>query len=169
MRCPTILLVGLSAAAVAGVAVPAAEAAQTRQRAPVLDLSAKGPSVAMRAAQAAQAATAQPGAARPLETATTAPAPIPAPADAVAGVTVTPQTQRPGKVVASTSAASLSSPNFSETDAQDKPLAVAIGDNTALGRKMVDNTPAAGGLLHNNPELQGSQPTRGDVGVATVF
>jgi hypothetical protein len=46
---------------------------------------------------------------------------------------------------------------------------VEIAPNTALGKQKVDNTPAPAGLLHNNPELLGSQPVRGDVGVTSVF
>lgn len=174
MRSPAYLLIGLSIAALSGAALPnSADAAQVRARAaarsPVvraatvpLDLSIRGPSVAMQAAQAAQAA-AQPGAAAAVEV------PTVAPADTVSGLTVRPDLPRQGKVIASTSATSLTSPNFSAADAEPKPMAVAIAPNTALGKQTVDNTPPAGGLLHNNPDLLGAQPARGDVGVTMVF
>jgi hypothetical protein len=134
-------------------------------------MTTHGPSVAMQAAHAAQAASlpggsvAQPGAAQPVET------PTSAPANTVSGITVSPEIQRQGRVIASTDATSLTSPNFSAADAQDAPLAISIGQNTALGRQTVDNRPpaTAGGLLGTNPELLGIQPTRGQVGVTTVW
>lgn len=176
MRASAPLLIALSAAVMASAMPPtAAEAAPQRSRphashkaAPrPLDFSAHGPSVAMQAARATQAATLPgapaPGAAKPVE------APTSAPADTVSGLTVSPLTQKPGKVIASTDATSLTSPNFSVADAAKKPMAIAIGDNTALGKQTVDNTPVMAGLSHNNPDILGSQPTRGDVGVTTVF
>jgi hypothetical protein len=170
MRCAAALLIGLSVAALAGASLPSAADAQVRARAAAraaatrpLDLTTKGPSVAMQAAQAAQTAAAQPGSAAPVE------APTTAPADTLSGVTVRPDVPVQGRVVASTDATSLTSPNFSDADAQPAPLAVGVGQNTAIGRQTVDNTPPAGGILHNNPELLGSQPTRGEVGVTSVF
>ena len=93
-------------------------------------------------------------------TAAQAQAPSPAaPQTPAAGVTVKPVTVQPsvkpeGQVVASTDAASLASPNFTDKDAEDPPLAVSIGPNAALGRQSMPNTPV-GGLLASNPDLGG--------------
>ncbi|OYX32363.1 MAG: hypothetical protein B7Y99_08640 [Caulobacterales bacterium 32-69-10] len=173
-----MLFIGLSVAAIGGIVFPsAADAAPHRSRQAAkaaprgLDLSVTGPSVAMQAARAAQAAS-LPGAApaqlsmpAPVETPTTAAA------GTVSGVTVTPQMRPRGKVIASSDAAPLSSPDFSAADAAPEPLAIAIAPNTALGRQVVSNRPAvnAGGLLGTNPELLGVNPNRGLLGVTTVY
>jgi hypothetical protein len=175
MRPPNYLSIGLAVAALAGVSVPSAADADARHAAGVhlvaaqrgLDFSTKGPSVALKAARDAQVPVqAPPGAAQPIETVTAAAA---APAgDTVSGVTVRPLTQPQGKVIASTEATSLKSPNFSDAEAAPPPLALGLGDNAAVGKQSVDNT-AVAGLLHNNPDLLGSSAFRTDVGVTAVF
>jgi hypothetical protein len=179
MRSRSLLFIGLTAVTLAGVALPdMAGAAQQRGRPAAhkalprgLDLTTQGPSVAMRTAKEAQAGmlpgtTQAAGAAQPVE------APTSAPAGTVSGLTVTPEVQRQGKVVASTDATSLTSPNFSVADASDKSLTIPLGDNTAAGKQVLDNRPVNGstvGVIRNNPDLLGSPPTRSDVGVTTVF
>lgn len=85
----------------------------------------------------------------------------------VAPLTVRPQTEPKGKVVASTAAAPMTSPDFTAEDARDPPLAVRIGPNTALGRQTPETSVPAG-MLKTNPDLPGGYRTR-DVGVTTVF
>lgn len=151
MRSPAVLAIAI-AAALAGVgSPPPAEAAGPNPARRGLDLTTKGPSVAAQAAQAAQAP---------------APAPEAATSAAVSPVTVRPQ-QR-GRVIASSDAASLASPDFTAADAQDPPLAVSLGGDTALGRKVVTNDPPPAGLLRVNPDLIGS-PLRAELAVTTVF
>jgi hypothetical protein len=118
--------------------------------APQLDLSTST-ATAVGAAKAAQAAPSPP---------------VPS-TDTVDPLTVRPETRPQGKVVASTDAASLSSPDFSAKDAEGRPLAISIGQNTALGQQSVDNT-QPGGFLQVNPDVAGGE-TRGDVGVTSVF
>lgn len=180
MRPCSLLFIGITIAALGVATLPRdADAATQRSRAPAtrpipaggFDMTMKGPSVAMQAAQATQAASrpggaiAQPGAAQPVET------PTSAPEGTVAGITVSPEVRRQGRVIASTNATSLTSPNFSAADAEQAPMAIAIAPGTALGQRRVENRVAvnAGGLLGTNPELLGIEPTRGTIGVSSVF
>ena len=145
---------GLSIAAGVCIFAAAPCLAQTRTEidaasaAPLLDLSSQ-PTEAIHAAKAAQAAK-------------TAPATS---GDTVEPVTVHPETQPQGRVVASTDAASLTSPNYSAKDNQEPVLAVGAGRNRALGAQKVDNT-FAEGFLKVNPQ---GGATRTDVGVTNLF
>jgi hypothetical protein len=149
MRASIVFLASLSLAA-AGAAVAAEPPTSAPARG--FDLSTRGPSEAVQAAKAVKPQT--PGVAPP--------------ADTVRSITVTPETPQQGRVIASSDAAPLASPDFTAGDAEDAPLAVKIGDNAALGRKVVDNPPPPGGLLRTNPDLIGD-PLRGEVGVTALF
>lgn len=155
MRTSPVLLIVLSVGSLAGAGfVTPAEAAGAARRG--LDMTTSGPSVAAQAAQAAQG----PWSALPPPQAETVTSAL------VSGLTVRPE-QR-GTVIASSDAASLTSPDFTAADAQDPPLAVSIGKNTALGRYVVTNDPPPAGLLRTNPDLTGS-PVRGEVAIVSVF
>ena len=154
MRTPSYFLIIITAGALVSAGlVPQAYAAPKRG----LDMTSTGPSVAAQAAQAAQ---------------TPAPVTIPAPAAetatsaVVTGVTVL--AEQRGTVIASSDAAPLASPDFTAADAENPPLAVTIGKNTALGRKVVTNDPPPAGFLRTNPDLVGS-PVRGEIGITSVF
>ena len=151
--CTLILAAGLSAG------VPAAAAlAQTRAEIraassmPVLDLST-GPTEAIQAAKAGNQPKAAPA------------APAPRPADTVETLTVSPESTPKGRVVASTAAASLTSPNYSAEQAKDQPMAVGLGGNASVGAQKVDNTHAEG-FLKVNPQ---GPVRRTDVGLTNVF
>jgi hypothetical protein len=142
------LATGLGAVCLAPVRAQTTAEALTASAAPTLDLSSR-PDVAMNAAKAAQAAKIAP----------------PSAGVTVEPVTVTPETPVKGKVVASTDAASLTSPNFSAKDIGERTLAVSVGHNTAVGAQSVENT-HMGGFLAVNPQ---GDTTRTDVGFARVF
>ena len=116
------------------------------------------PSLALQAARAAQAAAAAPAAKTSASV----------PGETVEPVTVRPLSPREGRVVASTNARSLSSPNFGPEDATSAPLAFSLSDNSAFGAVQVDNPTPAGGFLHTNPDLA-RNPTSTDAGVVSVF
>ena len=115
------LLAG-AAAALIGAAL-----CQTAQARP-LDLTTDS-SIALGAAKAAQAGAAPQGRAAPTETATSAPAT----GDTVQGVTVRPEARPQGRVVASTDAAPLTSPDFTAADAAPPPLAFSVARGVAFG------------------------------------
>ena len=121
---------------------------ETASSAQALDLSTR-PTEAIRAARAVQAA----------KTASAAPD------GGVEPVIVHPEAQPQARVVASTEAASLTSPDFSARDDQDPLLAVRAGRNRAFGAQSVDNT-VAEGFLKVNPR---GGATRTDVGLTSVF
>jgi hypothetical protein len=97
----------------------------------------------------------------------TAASPAAGPATPVRPLTV--QTEPPArpKVVASTDAAPLTSPDFTDKDAAPPPMAVIIAPNTAAGRITIP-TGKPDGLLKANPELN-RNGLAVDVGVTTVF
>lgn len=176
MRPRSLLFVGLAVATVVGVASPNVAEAAPRQaiRKPVaggLNMTSQGPSIAMQTAKEAQAGV-LPGTRQLAGAAQPAESPTSVPDGSVAGLVVTPDTPRQGKVVASTDASSLTSPNFKVADAADKSMAIGLTNNTAAGSVAIDNRPLNGstiGVIRNNPDLIGSLPVRNDVGVATVF
>ncbi|HTK36582.1 MAG TPA: hypothetical protein VL358_15025 [Caulobacteraceae bacterium] len=85
-------------------------------------------------------------------------------ASSVAPVTVQPQTQPQGRVVSSTDAASMTSPNYSAGDAEDPPRAVSLGGAAAAGVQAADSAPLPG-----LPASMAGAPKHSDVGVTTVF
>jgi hypothetical protein len=86
-------------------------------------------------------------------------------APTVSPLTVSPVVPGAGRVVASTDAAPLTSPDFTAKDAEAPPLAVMIAPNTALGRQSSPPSSAAG-LMGANPDLR---PPTTDLGVTVVF
>jgi len=119
------------AAALLGVATSqAAHSQEALAREPVrpLDLST-GSSIAIEAARATQARVTPEGRVTPPETLTS----VPASGDTVQGVTVRPQAPATGRVVASTDARPLTSPDFTAADAEPPPLAVKIARGVAVG------------------------------------
>ena len=114
-------------------------------------------SVAVQAAKATQAAEAAPAATTSSSIA----------GDTVEPVTVRPQTPTERRVIASTDAASLTSPNFGPADAQSAPLAFRVGNNAAVGAVAVGGASPAGGFLHTNPDLA-RDPDATDAGLAAL-
>jgi hypothetical protein len=86
------------------------------------------------------------------------------PAPTVGGVTVEPPAQQKGRVVSSTDAAPLQSPNYTDEDAQPAPRAVSLGGSTAAGVRAIDTAPPAG-----LPASMDPGPPRASIGVTTVF
>jgi hypothetical protein len=79
-------------------------------------------------------------------------------------VTVQPQTTPQGRVVSSTDATSITSPNYSAGDAQNPPRAIGLGGNAAAGVQGVDPAPPSG-----VPASQAGNPRHSDIGITTVF
>jgi hypothetical protein len=79
-------------------------------------------------------------------------------------VTVEPQTTPQGKVVSSTDATSLQSPDYSDKDAQPPPRAVSLGHNAAAGVQTVTPTAPAGLPASLDPG-----PQRSEIGVTAAF
>ena len=86
------------------------------------------------------------------------------PGTTVNPVTVQPQTTPQGRVVSSTDATSITSPNYSAGDAADPPRAVSLGGNAAAGVQSVVPSPPSG-----LPASMDPGPKRSDLGVTTVF
>lgn len=125
------LAIGAAMALLGAAASQAADFQETRaqeSRVRPLDLST-GSSIAIEAARATQARTTPEGRVTPPESLTT----VPASGDTVQGVTVRPQAPATGRVVASTEARPLTSPDFTAADAEPPPLAVAIAPGVAVG------------------------------------
>ncbi|HTI66321.1 MAG TPA: hypothetical protein VL460_02110 [Caulobacteraceae bacterium] len=91
----------------------------------------------------------------------------PAHGSTVAPLTVRPQSEPVGRVIASSEAAPLTAPDFTAKDAQHPPLAVRIAPGAALGRQTVRSEPPPG-LLRNNPDL-GPDPAQAEVGITALF
>ena len=149
---------GLCAGAAPSLAQTRTEV-ETASSAPLLNLTSE-PTEAIKAAKAAQ---------QPQGHQNSPSAPVATPSAArdgvVEAVTVPAVPDRTPRVVASTEATSLSSPNFSAKDVSDLTLAVSAGSNSAVGAQSVDNT-HSGGFLAVNPQ---GGPTRTDVGFTNVF
>lgn len=79
-------------------------------------------------------------------------------------VTVQPQVTPQGRVVSSTDATSVTSPNYSADDAAPPPRAVSIGGNAAAGVQTVVPSPPSGLPASIDPG-----PKRSELGVTTVF
>ena len=92
-------------------------------------------------------------------------APAAEPGTTVKPVTVNPQAAQQGRVVSSTNAPPLSSPDFTAEDAQAPPKAISLGGTAAAGSQKVAPRPPPGGL----PASIDPGPARSDVGVTKVF
>jgi hypothetical protein len=79
-------------------------------------------------------------------------------------VTVQPQVTPQGRVVSSTDATSITSPNYSPDDAAPPPRAVSLGGNAAAGVQTVTPSPPSG-----LPASMDPGPKRSEIGVTTVF
>jgi hypothetical protein len=147
----------LSIAAAFGASVPmeaqAQVAAQAQAQTPTLT-----PAQARAARTRAVRAAAQARAAAQVRAVT------PGAAPSVGGVTVQPQATPQGRVVSSTDATSLTSPNYSAKDAQPAPRAFSLGGNAAAGVQPADNAPVPG-----LPASQAGGARHSDIGVTTVF
>ena len=86
----------------------------------------------------------------------------------VAPVTVLPETQPKGQTIISTDAAPLTSPGYTDKDAENDrspPLAASVAPGVAVGRESHEPTPV-GGLLGGNPDL--NAPAVG-IGATVVY